>query len=74
MVSLSGIEYMAGGTGSHRMIGTRALVGSEQQHQKQIPWGRENQKTLSGAEVSLTMPTSSYTAKADLTLQALRRG
>jgi hypothetical protein len=67
MVPHDGIEYMAGGTGAHRTIGKRALVGNskkQQQHQNQKLWGREKPKPYPGAEVCLTEAISSYTAKA----------
>jgi hypothetical protein len=65
MVPRGGIEYMAGGTGSHPKI-WKASLGrqKQQQHQKQKPWGRGKANATSKphprAEVCLTTPISSY--------------
>ena len=71
MVPHGGIEYMAGGTGSHPQIGREpwSAAQKQKQHQKQEQkqnrWEEERQnqpQPQPRAVVCLTTPISSYTA------------
>ena len=74
MVPQGGIEYMAGGTGSHRKIkqaslGRQKKKQEQEQHQKQKRWGRGKAKATPkphpSAEVCLTTPISLYKGTED---------